>query len=167
MSSNTFTTADLCDAAADELQVCAPLFKDYGGHSRCSGPIATIKCFEDNSRVREVLDQPGEGRVLVIDAGGSTRCAVLGDMLAKKAVANGWSGVIVHGAIRDSAIIATLPLGVKAIATCPLKSVRHSEGQSGVQLRFGSITCRPGDWVYADEDGVVFSARALVSTGSV
>lgn len=161
MDTNSFTTADLCDAASDELQVCAPLFRDYGGQRRFSGPIATIKCFEDNSRVREVLDMPGDGRVLVIDAGGSTRCAVLGDLLAKKAVDNGWQGVIVHGAIRDSAVIATLPLGVKAVATCPLKSVRHSEGQSGVQLRFGGITCRPGDWVYADEDGVVFATCAL------
>jgi regulator of ribonuclease activity A len=154
-------TADLCDDYSEELEVCEPLFRDYGGRPAFGGAIATIKCFEDNSRVRELVAEPGAGRVLVIDAGGSLRRAVLGDLLAQKAVDNGWSGVIVYGCVRDSAAIAQMPLGVKAIGTCPLKTDKRNEGQRDLPVRFAGVTFRPGEFVYADEDGVVVARRSL------
>jgi regulator of ribonuclease activity A len=157
----SLSTADLCDQYSDELDVCEPLFRDYGGRRAFGGPIATIKCFEDNSRVREVVAEPGDGRVLVIDAGGSLRRAVLGDQLAQKAVDSGWSGLIVYGCLRDSAAIARMPLGVKAIGTCPLKTDRRNEGQRDARVRFAGATFRPGEFVYADEDGIVVARRSL------
>lgn len=157
-----FRTADLCDQFSDELAVCDPLFRDYGGTARFAGAVVTIKCFEDNSRVRDLTAERGDGRVLVIDAGGSTRRAVLGDMLAQKAVENGWSGVLVYGCVRDSTVLATMPIGIKAIGTCPLKTDKRGEGQRDVQVRFAGVTFKPGDWLYADQDGVVVAPRALV-----
>ncbi len=156
-----FRTADLCDEFSNELDVCEPIFRTYGGRVRFSGRIATIKCFEDNSRVRELVKEPGEGRVLVIDAGGSLRRAVLGDMLAKDAVDNGWSGAIVYGCIRDSAAIAQMPLGVRALGTLPMKTDKRGEGQRDLVVRFAGATFRPGDWAYADEDGIVVARRSL------
>ena len=155
-----FRTADLCDEFSNELDVCEPIFRTYGGRVRFSGRIATIKCFEDNSRVRELVKEPGEGRVLVIDAGGSLRRAVLGDMLAKDAVDNGWSGAIVYGCIRDSAAIAQMPLGVRALGTLPMKTDKRGEGQRDLVVRFAGATFRPGDWAYADEDGIVVMPAA-------
>jgi regulator of ribonuclease activity A len=157
-----FRTADLCDQFSDELAICDPLFRDYGGAPRFAGAAVTIKCFEDNSRVRDLTAERGEGRVLVIDAGGSTRRAVLGDMLARKAVDNGWRGILVYGCVRDSTVLATMPIGVKAIGTCPLKTDKRGEGQRDVHVRFAGVTFKPGDWIYADEDGVVVASRALL-----
>jgi regulator of ribonuclease activity A len=156
-----FRTADLCDRYSDELEVCEPLFRDYGGRRTFHGPVATVKCFEDNSRVRELVAEPGGGRVLVIDAGGSLRRAVLGDLLAQKALENGWTGVIVYGCLRDSAAIGQMELGVKALGTCPLKTDKRNEGQRDLLVRFASATFHPGDFVYADEDGIVVARRAL------
>jgi regulator of ribonuclease activity A len=156
-----FRTADLCDRYSDELEVCEPLFRDYGGLRTFSGPVATIKCFEDNSRVREVIAEAGGGRVLVIDAGGSLRRAVLGDLLAQKAIDAGWSGVVIYGCLRDSAAIGQMPLGVKALGTCPLKTDKRNEGQRDIPVRFAGACFRPGDFVYADEDGIVVARRAL------
>jgi regulator of ribonuclease activity A len=157
-----FKTADLCDQFSDELDVCEPLFHDYGGRVAFSGPIATIKCFEDNSRVRDLVAETGAGRVLVIDAGGSLRRAVLGDLLAQKAVDSGWSGVVLYGSLRDSAAIARIPLGVKALGVCPLKTDKRNEGQLDLPVRFAGVTFHPADWIYADEDGIVVARRALV-----
>ena len=157
-----FTTADLCDRFAAELQIGEPLFRDYGGNVRFAGPIATLKCFEDNSRVRDLVAEAGRGRVLVIDAGGSMRRAVLGDMLAQQAVDNGWSGIVVYGCIRDSFAIAKLSLGVKALGTCPLRTEKRGEGQRAVPVRFAGVNFRQGEWLYADEDGLVVASRALV-----
>lgn len=126
-----FKTADLCDQFSDELDVCEPIFRDYGGRAQFAGPVRTIKCFEDNSLVRELTALPGNGSVLVVDAGGSLRRAVLGDMLGQKAVDNGWSGILLYGCMRDTAAIGRMPLGVKAIATCPLKTDKRGEGQPG------------------------------------
>jgi regulator of ribonuclease activity A len=156
-------TADLCDQFSDELEVCELPMHDYGGEFRFSGPIATIKCFEDNSLVREMTGEVGNGRVLVIDAGGSMRRAVVGDMLGKKAVDNGWAGIVVYGCIRDSAALATLPIGIKALGTHPLKTDKRGEGQRDIVVRFGGVTFRPGDWLYADEDGIVVARRELIS----
>lgn len=158
----SFKTADLCDEYPGSLQVCEPGFRDFGGRARFFGQISTIKCFEDNSLVREAVGEPGEGRVLVVDAGGSKRCAMLGDLLAAKAAANGWSGVLMYGLIRDSAEIAAMDLGVKALGTHPMKSVKNGVGERDLVVRFGGVTFVPGEYLYADEDGIVCSADALL-----
>jgi regulator of ribonuclease activity A len=148
-------TADLYDLHEEQLQVCKPGFRHYGGYKAFNGPITTLKCFEDNSKVREQLDQAGEGRVLVVDGGGSLRCALLGDILAQKAVDNGWAGVVVNGCIRDAAEIGGMPLGVMALATNPRKSVKKGMGDIGVEVKFSGVTFKPSEWLYADEDGIV------------
>lgn len=154
-------TTDLCDAYGDELRIAEPIFTDYGGLRAFHGPVVTLKLFEDNSLVREMLGEPGAGRVLVIDGGGSRRCALLGDHLAELAVENDWRGVIVYGCIRDVLRIAQLPLGVKALGVHPLKSVKRGEGQRHMTLHFAGIVIHPGDRLYADADGIVLSARPL------
>jgi regulator of ribonuclease activity A len=156
-----FATTDLSDEFGDQLQVCDPLFRDFGGRHRFCGPIATIKCFEDNSMVRDLVAEPGQGRVLVVDAGGSMRRAVLGDLLAKKAVDNGWSGFVIFGCIRDSVAIGNMAVGVKALGTHPLKTDKRGEGQRDVAVRFADVTFAPGAWVYADEDGILVAPRPL------
>lgn len=156
-----FATTDLSDEFGDELQACQSIFRDYGGRTRFSGSIATLKCFEDNSLVRDLVAEPGAGRVLVVDAGGSMRRAVLGDLLAKKAVDSGWSGFLIFGCIRDSAAIGQMPIGVKALGTHPLKTDKRGEGQRDIKVRFADATFSPGDWLYADEDGVVIAPRRL------
>jgi regulator of ribonuclease activity A len=156
-----FATTDLSDEFGDDLQVCQSIFRDFGSHRRFSGPIATIKCFEDNSLVRDLVAEPGQGRVLVVDAGGSMRRAVLGDLLAKKAVDNGWQGFVIFGCIRDSAAIGAMPIGVKALGTHPLKTDKRGEGQRDFIVRFADVSFAPGAWVYADEDGILVAARKL------
>lgn len=156
-----FKTADLCDDHADSLSIAQPLFQDYGKNISFSGQISTVKCFEDNSLVRKQLEQAGNGRVLVVDGGGSTRCAMVGDILAQMGADNGWSGIIVYGCIRDSGVIATINLGVKAIGTLPLKSVKKGEGEIDMTVHFADVDFNPGDYVYADEDGIVISKVAL------
>lgn len=158
----SFKTADLCDEYPDSLQICEPGFSSFGGRPRFFGQISTIKCFEDNSLVREAVAEPGEGRVLVVDAGGSRRCAMLGDLLAAKAAAKGWSGVLIYGLIRDSAEIADMDLGVKALGTHPLKSVKKGVGERDVVVHFAGVTFVPGEYLYADEDGIVCSDAALL-----
>lgn len=148
-------TADIYDEHEAAIQVCEPIFRDFGGHIRFSGQIVTIKCHEDNSLVRELLGKPGKGRILVVDAGGSMRCAMLGDILAQKGVDNGWAGVLMYGCIRDAGEISEMPIGVKALATIPKKSVKKGAGEADVPVTFALVTFRPGDWLYADEDGVV------------
>ena len=154
-------TADLYDEHADRLQVCEPLLRHFGGRYSFFGPIRTLKCHEDNSLVAEQVGQPGEGRVLVIDGGGSLRCALLGDRLAQKAVDNGWAGVVIYGCIRDAVDIGAMPLGVLALATNPRKSVKRGVGETGLELNFAGVTFRPGEWLYADEDGVVLATEKL------
>jgi regulator of ribonuclease activity A len=157
----TFKTADLCDNFSAELQVVAPVFRHFGGRARFAGPAATIKCFEDNSRVKEAVGEPGNGRVLVVDAGGSLRCAVLGDLLAKLAADNGWVGVVVYGCIRDSTDMRAFDLGVIALASVPLRSEKKGEGQRDALIQVPGARVRPGDWVYVDEDGMVVAGRKL------
>jgi regulator of ribonuclease activity A len=156
-----FKTADICDENASSLQIVEPGFLDYGGLKVFSGAIATVKCFEDNSFVREQLSQPGDGRVLVVDAGGSPRCAMLGDMLAAMGVDNGWTGVVMYGMIRDSHEIGQMALGVKALGTHPKKSEKRQTGEIGIELRFHGVVFRPGDYLYADHDGIIVSSNAL------
>ena len=154
-------TADLYDAHESELQICELPFRDFGGWHEFHGRISTVRAPEDNSQVRKALEEPGEGRVLVIDGGGSVRFALLGDQLADLAVKNAWAGLIVNGVIRDSDAISQMPLGVKALGTCPRKTVKRNEGERDVLVRFGGVTFRPGEFVYADADGIVVSGRVL------
>ncbi len=157
----SIATADLYDEFEDELQIATPMFNDYGGQMSFSGPASTVKVFEDNSLVREALEQPGDGKVLVVDGGGSLRCALLGDMLAELGQNNDWAGVIVYGCIRDSAVISTMKIGVKALNTNPRKSVKKGVGERNVTVSFADVTINPGDYIYADEDGFVISKNKL------
>ncbi len=154
-----FNTNDLCDELADAVAVATPLFRDYGGNTRFSGEISTVKCHEDNSRVREALGEPGAGRVLVVDGGGSLRCALLGDMLAAMGRDNGWSGVLVYGCIRDCEEVGRTAIGVKALATHPRKSVKKGAGERDVTVHFADVTFSPGQFLYADPDGVIVTER--------
>ncbi len=153
---------DLCNEFSDRLQIAEPIFNDYGGEMMFSGAIVTLKVFEDNTLVRKVLEEPGENRVLVVDGGGSTRCALLGDQLGELAEDNDWAGVVVNGCIRDSAAISELSIGVKALATHPLKSVKRNSGERDIPVCFAGITFRPGHYLYADEDGMIVSEKPLI-----
>lgn len=135
--------------------------RDYGGNLSFCGPISTIRCYENNPLVREALSEPGHGRVLVVDGGASQRCALLGDQLAATGVRNGWAGVIVNGCVRDTAILQTLPLGVKALGSHPLKSSKRDPGRRDVAVSFGGATFAPSAWVYADGDGVLVAPAKL------
>ncbi len=157
----TFSTPDLCDAHPTLVRIVEPLFKNFGGRATFGGPLVTVKCFEDNSRIKECLAQPGGGRVLVVDGGGSLGCALLGDQLAAQALKNAWAGVIVNGCIRDVDALARMDLGVQALAATPLKSIRKGLGEIDVPVAFGGVTFRPGAYVYADNNGIVVSARRL------
>lgn len=159
-------TTDLCDAnesllETGELRVLTPMFQSYGARPAFAGEITTLKIFEDNSLVRTVLGEPGEGKVLVVDGGGSLRCALLGDQLAELGRKNKWEGVVVYGCIRDSADISHIDLGVRALTTHPQKSVKKGIGERDVKVSFGGVTLKPGEWLYADEDGVLVSSRPL------
>jgi len=154
-------TTDLCDANEDKVRVVEPMFSSFGGRDACHGQIATLKLFEDNSLVRTTLATPGEGRVLVIDGGGSLRRALVGDQLAALAVKNGWAGIVVYGCIRDSRAISGMDIGVFAIDTHPMKTIKRNVGEADIPVSFGGVTFTPGEWLYADEDGVIVSATAL------
>jgi len=158
---------DLCDAFPDEVRVAEPVFRSYGGYDAFHGEITTIKCFEDNSLVAEKLagSGNGDGRVLVVDAGGSLRCGMLGDNLAQAAVDHGWSGVVVYGCIRDVDQIKQLPLGVQALAAHPMKSVKRGSGQYDQALSFAGITVMPGEYLYADHNGLLVAAAPLQLAG--
>jgi regulator of ribonuclease activity A len=155
------STADLYDANEGNTQVVEPLYRDFGGVTAFSGRVATVKVFEDNSLVRQALEEPGEGRILLVDGGGSLHCALLGDVLGQLAVDNGWTGVVVHGCIRDSRALSGMRLGVKAIASNPRKSVKRGEGERSVLVSFAGVTVHDGDWLYADEDGILISSDDL------
>ncbi|MCB1929905.1 MAG: ribonuclease E activity regulator RraA, partial [Rhodocyclaceae bacterium] len=154
----TFQTADLCDEYDERVRVVAPMgFRSFGGRPAFGGPITTIKAFEDNSLVRTALEGGGEGRVLVVDGGGSMRCAMVGDQLALLGVTNGWSGILVYGCIRDSAAIGEMDIGVMALATHPRKSVKKGIGERDITVNFGGIAFVPGQHLYADADGILVS----------
>lgn len=157
----TLLTTDLCDANEGKVRVVEPMFSSFGGHENFFGQMATLKLFEDNSLVRTVLATAGEGRVLVIDGGGSLRRALVGDQLAELAVRNGWAGILVYGCIRDSRAIGKMPIGVFAIDTHPMKTVKRNVGEAEIPVTFGGVTFVPGEWLYADEDGVIVSATPL------
>jgi len=155
------STPDLTDAAPDAA-VIALQFCNFGAHAQFSGEVVTIKCHEDNSLVKQCVSEPGEGRVIVVDGGGSLRRALLGDMLAEEAARNGWSGLVINGAVRDVDEIAATALGVKALGATPLKTEKRGEGQRDLVLQIGGARIAPGDYLYADNNGVIVSARALI-----
>jgi regulator of ribonuclease activity A len=158
----SFVTCDLCDDHPDDVRVCEPMFGSFGGRDAFGGEIVTVKCHEDNSRVKELLGTPGQGKVLVVDGGGSLRCALMGDMIGESAVKNGWEGVIIYGCVRDVDALAELDLGVHAVAAIPLKSVRKGVGETGLDITFGGVTFVQGQYVYADNNGVIAATRKLV-----
>lgn len=157
----SWTTPDLCDIHA-EVAVAEPLFRDYGGKAAFCGRVVTLNCYEDNSRVRDLVATDGRGKVLVVQGGGSLRRSLLGDMLAERAVANGWNGFLINGCVRDVEALAKLPLGVKALAACPLKTEKLGKGEVEVEVRFAGIVFRPGQWLYADGNGVIVADRDLL-----
>jgi regulator of ribonuclease activity A len=154
-------TADLCDEYAADIQVAEPVFRIYGSRRSFFGQVVTLRVFEDNLLVRSALEEAGNGRVLVVDGGASRRCALLGGDIARLASENGWSGVIINGCIRDRLEIDARDIGVRALDTCPRKSRKQGLGERGVDLCFAGIDVTPGDYIFADEDGVVVSAHDL------
>lgn len=157
----TFTTADLCDAFGPVVRVAAPIFQDYGGLVRFAGPIETVQVSEDNGLVAQVLETAGQGRVLVVDGGGSPRCALVGGRLAALAHTNGWAGLVINGCVRDLAEIREIPVGVRAINSSPRRGGKTGSGQRGGTVTFAGVTFSPGHFLYADEDGVVLADRSL------
>lgn len=156
-----FKTADLCDEFSNELKVCLLNFNSYGKEKRFHGPIATVQVFEDNVLVKEALETIPSGSVLVVDGGASNRCALLGDRLGDIAVKRGLAGIIINGCVRDTAELAELAVGILALGSNPLRSIKAGKGKRDVTVSFGSIDWEPGQYVYADEDGIVVASRQL------
>lgn len=156
-----YKTTDLCDQYGNEAEVFEPIFRDFGGKADFEGKAFTVKCFEDNSRIKELSLEPGKGRILVVDGGGSNRCALFGDVIGEDLVKNGWAGAVIYGYVRDSAVLKTLPIAIKALGVSPRKSVKRSEGQCGERLVFAGVVVQPGDQLFADEDGIIKLNREL------
>jgi regulator of ribonuclease activity A len=163
--STKFATCDLCDEHKNDsdgvFRVLPPVFKDYGKRLKFFGEVATVKCFEDNTLVKAAVDSPGQGRVLVVDGGASVRRALVGGNLGKAAAKNGWAGVVIDGCVRDSAELAECEVGIRALGLMPLPTEKRSEGLTGVAVQIQGVWVRPGDWLYADEDGIVISDQPL------
>ncbi len=164
MSKLEFATCDLCDIHKNDssgaFRVLPPVFRDFGGVQKFSGQVTTIKCFEDNSLVRDAVDSPGHGRVLVVDGGASLRRALLGGNLGAAAARNGWAGVVIDGCVRDLAELAQCSTGIRALAAMPLPTEKRNEGQRDVSVRVQGVWIRPGEWLYADDDGIVVMPSA-------
>lgn len=170
----SFATCDLCDAhkndSSGDFQVLPPVFHDYGAVRKFCGPVVTVKCFEDNTLVRSAVDSVGYeetpsgrvGKVLVIDGGGSLRRALLGGNLGAAAAKSGWAGVVIDGCVRDVAELATLDVGIRALASMPLPTEKRNQGQKDIAIQIQGVWVRPGDWLYADEDGMVLGASRLI-----
>ena len=160
-----FSTCDFCDTfkndASGAFRVLPPVWRDFGGISTFSGPVSTVQCFEDNSLVKAAVDSPGLGRVLVVDGGGSLRRALVGGNLAAAAARNGWAGLLVDGCVRDVAELAASAVGIRALAAMPLPTEKRGQGQRDSAVQIQGVWVRPGDWLYADADGIVVSSTAL------
>ncbi len=157
----TPATADLCDAHPDKVKACHTPFRSFGQVTAFHGPIRTLSVLDDNALVRQALERPGQGAVLVVNGGGSLKRALVGDNLATLAIDNGWAGIIVHGAIRDSAVIDNMGIGIRAVGTTPLRADRDAIGEIDIPTSFGGVIFTPGDWLYADADGVIVAPRRL------
>lgn len=155
------STADLIDAHGDSLQSCEVQFRQYGARRAFHGPVRTIRCVDDNALIKRCLAEPGRGAVLVVDGDGSLRTALMGDALGATALAHGWAGIIIHGAVRDTVALARLDLGIKALGSNPRKSRKAATGDIDAVIAFGNATFTPGAWVYSDDDGIVVSATEL------
>lgn len=160
----TLSTCDLYDQLGEDARVPDPVFRDFGGRKHFSGTAVTIKCFEDNSRIRELVATPGKGKVLVVDGGGSMRCAVLGDLVAGEAVNNGWEGLVIYACVRDIAELEKLDLGIKALGAIPRKSTRRGEGSTNLTVTIAGAPISPGDQIIADRDGLLILTAEQVST---
>lgn len=152
-------TADLVDDIGPDVRSCDLQFRQFGGRSEFAGPVRTVRCFQDNALLKSVLSQPGEGGVLVIDGAGSVHTALVGDLIAELARANGWTGLVVHGAVRDAAALRGIDIGIKALGTNPRKSTKTGAGESDVELSLGGVTFAPGDIAYSDDDGIVLVSQ--------
>lgn len=169
-----FTTCDLCDVhkgdSTGDFRVLPPVFRDFGAVKKFAGPVVTVKCFEDNTLVKAAVDSVGYldtpqgrvGKVLVVDGGGSLRKALLGGNLGAAAARNGWAGVVIDGCVRDTAELAGQAVGIRALAAMPLPTEKRQQGQADVAVQVQGVWVRPGDWLYADEDGIVLASKALV-----
>jgi regulator of ribonuclease activity A len=157
-----WTTADLCDQYGAAVQAVQPLLRSFGGTTSFCGTIATVKVIEDNTSVRLRLQEAGNGRVLVVDGGGSLTCALVGDQLAQLAIQNGWEGIVVYGCIRDSAAVGAMAIGLMALTTMPRKSEKRGPGEHDIPVTFGEITFTPGHYLYADDDGIIVTVAPLV-----
>jgi len=157
----TLSTSDISDKLHPNIQYLEPIYKSFGLKKSFSGYIVTVKCYEDNSLVEEALNSNGKGSVLVIDAGGSMKCAMLGDKRASDAIKNEWEGVIVFGLIRDSVAINTMPIGIRALGVCPLKSVKKGIGKRNLNISFSNVKFTPNEYIYADEDGVIVTKNKV------
>ena len=155
------STPDLCDQYPELVRVVEPMLSNFGGREQCCGQITTIKCFEDNSLVKQLVGTSGKGRVIVVDAGGSLRRACLGDMLAEQAASNGWAGLIIYGCIRDVDQIRATDIGVQALGVHPMKTDKKGVGELNIPVTFGGVTFAPKDYVYADNNGIILSAQPL------
>ena len=151
-------TADLVDDIGEEVRSCDLQFRQFGGLTEFAGPISTVRCHQDNALLKSVLSEPGDGRVLVIDGGGSLHTALVGDVIAELGRSNGWSGLIIHGAVRDAATLRTLRIGIKALGTNPRKSSKTGAGERDQVLTLGGVEFRPGDIAFSDDDGIVVVA---------
>jgi regulator of ribonuclease activity A len=156
------STPDLSDNSQGSVAAIELQFTGFGQHSAFGGQIVTVKCYEDNSLVKQILTEAGAGKVLVVDGGGSMRRALLGDMIAASAVKNGWAGVVINGCIRDVDEVNSMALGVKALGSIPLKTEKRGEGQRDIIISFGSVQISPGDYLYADNNGIIVSGTALL-----
>lgn len=158
-------TCDLCDAHKGDtdgaFRVLPPVFRDFGARTRFHGPVSTVKCFEDNSLLKAAVESAGAGRVLVVDGAGSLRRALLGGNLGAAAARNGWAGLVIDGAVRDVAELAACDVGIRALAAMPLPTERQGQGQRDVVLQLRGVWVRPGDWLYADADGIVVMAAPV------
>lgn len=163
---SAFSTCDLCDAHisdnSGDFRVLPPVFRSYGGKTRFAGEVKTVQCLDDNSLVRAVLAEPGKGRVLVVDGGGSLRRALVGGNVAASAAHNGWAGVLVYGCVRDVAELASTEVGLYALALNPMPTVKKAQGLRDVPVQIAGLWVSPGDWLYADADGIVLSRRNLL-----
>ncbi len=163
MSQLTFSTADLVDAHSDALRSCEVQFRQFGGRSRFYGAIRTVKTLEDNALIKQVLSSPGGGAVLVIDGGASLRTALIGDVIAGLGEQNGWAGLVVLGAVRDTQALAQLQIGIKALGSNPWRSGKQGRGELDLPVSFGGVEFRPGHWLYSDEDGIIVGEKNLLA----
>ncbi|EUA56772.1 putative regulator of ribonuclease activity [Mycobacterium xenopi 4042] len=151
-------TADLVDDIGDDVRSCDVQFHQFGGRRQFAGPVSTVRCFQDNALVKAVLSEPGDGGVLVIDGAGSLHTALVGDVIAELARSNGWAGLVVHGAVRDTARLRVIDIGIKALGTNPRKSAKTGAGERDVAIDLGGVTFVPGDVLYSDDDGIVVTS---------